>query len=58
MAAGAGLVIAKKLGILAIAGKFLFGFLKPLLIGLVVALAAFNNRIMGLFGRKNDTLEG
>ena len=58
VAAGAGIVIAKKLGLLAIAGKFLFGFLKPILVGIVALFAAFRHRIMGLFGRKTDELEG
>ena len=58
VAAGAGVLIAKKLGLLAIAGKFLFGFLKPILVGVVAMFAAFKNRIMGLFGRKTDVLEG
>jgi uncharacterized membrane-anchored protein len=58
VAAGAGLVIAKKLGLLAIFGKFFISFLKPILVGIAVAFAAFKNRIMGLFGRKTDELEG
>ncbi|MFM5918151.1 MAG: DUF2167 domain-containing protein [Novosphingobium sp.] len=58
VAAGAGLVIAKKLGLLAIVGKFLVSFLKPLLVGIAAMFAAFKNRIMGLFGRKTDPLEG
>lgn len=58
VAAGAGVLIAKKLGLLAIFGKFFFGFLKPILIGIVAVFAAFRNRIMGLFGRKTDELEG
>lgn len=58
VAAGAGLVIAKKLGLLAVFGKFFISFLKPILVGIAAAFAAFKNRIMGLFGRKTDELEG
>ena len=58
VAAGAGVLIAKKLGLLAIFGKVFFGFLKPILLGIVALFAAFRNRIMGLFGRKTDELEG
>jgi uncharacterized membrane-anchored protein len=58
VAAGAGVLIAKKLGLLAIFGKFFFGFLKPILVGIVALFAGFRNRIMGLFGRKTDELEG
>ena len=52
------MLIAKKLGLLAIFGKVFFGFLKPILLGIVALLAVFKNRIMGLFGRKTDELEG
>jgi len=58
VAAGAGLVIAKKLGLLAIFGKFFVSFLKPILVGIAALFAAFMNRIKGLFGRKTDPLEG
>ena len=58
VAAGAGLVIAKKLGLLAVFGKFFISFLKPILVGIAAIFAAFRNRIMGLFGRKTDELEG
>lgn len=54
VAAGVGVVVAKKLGILALALKFI----KPLLLGLFALFAAFRNRILGLFGRKTDPLEG
>ena len=50
VAAGAGVAVAKKLGILAI----LLKFLKPLLIGGAVVLAAFRNRIKRLFGMGDD----
>ena len=52
------MLIAKKLGLLAIFGKVFFGFLKPILLGIVALLAVFKNRIMGLFGRKTNELEG
>ena len=51
-------MIAKKLGLLAIFGKFFVSFLKPILVGIAAAFAALRNRIMGLFGRKTDPLEG
>ena len=54
VAAGVGVAVAKKLGILALGLKFI----KPLLIGLFALFAAFKNRILGLFGRKTDPLEG
>ncbi|MEQ1497023.1 MAG: DUF2167 domain-containing protein [Novosphingobium sp.] len=54
VAAGVGVAVAKKLGILAI----LLKFIKPLLFGLIALIAVFRNRIMGLFGRKTDPLEG
>ena len=57
-AAGAGIVIARKLGILALAGKFLCGFFKPILVTIVAAFAAFRSRITGLFRRKTDDLAG
>jgi uncharacterized membrane-anchored protein len=46
--------VAKKLGIFALLVKFA----KPLLIGLFALFAVFRNRIMGLFSRKSDPLEG
>ena len=58
VAAGAGVVIAKKLGLLAIFGKFFASFFKPILIGIVALFAAMKNRILSLFGRKTDPLEG
>lgn len=54
VAAGAGVAVAKKLGILAI----LLKFLKPILIGIVVLFGAFRNRILGLLRRNKDPLEG
>jgi uncharacterized membrane-anchored protein len=54
VAAGVGVALAKKLGFFAI----LLKFIKPILIGLFVLIAALRNRIMGLFGRKTDPLEG
>ncbi|WP_374527392.1 DUF2167 domain-containing protein [Novosphingobium sp.] len=54
VAAGVGVAAAKKLGLLAIFAKFL----KPLLVAVVVAFGALRNRIMGLFGRGRDELEG
>jgi len=54
VAAGAGLLVAKKLGLLAVFLKFL----KPLLIALVVGFAALRKRITKLFGRDKDPLEG
>lgn len=54
VAAGVGVAVAKKAGLFAI----LLKFIKPLLIGIGVLFAAMRNRIMGLFGRKTDDLEG
>lgn len=54
VAAGVGVAAAKKLGLLAVLAKFL----KPLLVGAVVLFGALRNRIMGLFGRSRDDLEG
>ena len=58
VAAGAGVLIAKKLGLLAIFGKIVFGFLKPILLGILALVAVFKNRIMALFGRTTNKLEG
>ncbi len=58
VAAGVGVAVAQKLGILAVAGKFLIGFIKPILIGLAAAFAAFKNKILGMFGRNRGPLEG
>ena len=58
VAAGAGVVIAKKLGLLAIFGKFFVSFFKPILLAVVAMFAAMKNRILSLFGRKTDPLEG
>ncbi|WP_426258463.1 DUF2167 domain-containing protein [Sphingomonas sp. DC1600-2] len=54
VAAGAGVVVAKKLGLLAI----VFGFWKVILGGLAVAGAAISRFFGKIFGRKRDTLEG
>jgi len=55
VAAGAGVAVAKKLGLLAI----LFGFGKWILAGLAVAGATMRRWIGGLFGRRErDVLEG
>lgn len=54
IAAGAGLVVAKKLGLLAVFLKFL----KPLIVVVLAGFAAFKNKIAGLFGRNKDPLEG
>jgi len=54
IAAGAGVAVAKKLGLFAI----LLKFLKPILLGLVVFFGAFKNSIMGLFRRNKGPLEG
>jgi uncharacterized membrane-anchored protein len=54
IAAGVGVAAAKKLGILALFAKFL----KPLLIGLVAAFAVLRKKIVGLFTRNKDPLEG
>lgn len=54
IAAGAGVAVAKKLGIFAI----LLKFLKPLLIGVVALFALMRNKIAGLFRKDNDPLEG
>ena len=54
VAAGVGVAVAKKLGIFAI----LLKFLKPLLIAVVAGFAVLKNKIMGLFGRNKDPLEG
>lgn len=54
VAAGAGMAAAKKLGMLAI----LLKFIKPILFGLFVFFVAFGKRILGLFGRKHEALEG
>lgn len=54
VAAGVGVAVAKKLGILAL----LLKFIKPILIGLVVAFGAFRGKIAALFRRKEDPLEG
>lgn len=54
VAAGAGVVVAKKLGLLALMLKFI----KPLLIAVVAGFAAFKNKLKGLFGRTKDPLEG
>ncbi|GGA03337.1 hypothetical protein GCM10010923_10240 [Blastomonas marina] len=50
VAAGAGVAMAKKLGIFAIILKFL----KPLLIGLVALFFVFKKKILGLFGIGDD----
>lgn len=54
VAAGVGVAVAKKAGFFAI----LLKFIKPLLIGIALLFAGLRNRIMGLFGRKTDDLEG
>lgn len=54
IAAGAGLVVAKKLGLLAIMLKFI----KPLLLAAAVTFGALRKKIAGLFGRRKDPLEG
>lgn len=54
VAAGLGVAAAKKLGFFAI----LLKFLKPILIGLVAAFAVLKNKVLGLFGRNKDPLEG
>lgn len=54
VAAGVGVAVAKKLGILAI----LLKFIKPILIGAVVLFGTFKNKILGLFRRNKDPLEG
>jgi len=55
VAAGAGVVVAKKLGLLAI----VFGFGKWILAGLAIAGATMRRWIGGLFGRRErDVLEG
>jgi len=54
VAAGVGVAVAKKLGLLAI----LLKFLKPILLGLVVAFGAFKNKVMNLFRRNKGPLEG
>lgn len=48
------MAVAKKLGILAI----LLKFIKPILIGAVVLFGTFKNKILGLFRRNKDPLEG
>lgn len=53
VAGGAGLAVAKKLGLLAI----LLKFIKPILLGLVVLLGLFGGRIRRLFGRKEEEVE-
>jgi len=54
VAAGAGIVVAKKLGLLAI----MFGFGKWILIGLAAVGATMRRWIGRLFNRQRDTLEG
>lgn len=54
VAAGLGVVAAKKLGLLAI----VLGLGKKLIVVFVAMFAALRNKIAGLFGRKRDTLEG
>ena len=54
IAAGAGVAVAKKLGLFAI----LLKFLKPILLGIVVAFGAFKNKILNLFRREKGPLEG
>lgn len=54
IAAGVGVAVAKKLGLLAI----LLKFLKPLLIAIAAGFAVLRKKIGGLFGRDKDPLEG
>lgn len=54
IAAGAGVAVAKKLGIFAI----LLKFLKPILLGIVVFFGTIAGRIKALFSRDKDPLEG
>lgn len=54
VAAGAGIVVAKKLGLLAI----MFGFGKWILIGLAAVGATMRRWIGKIFNRSRDTLEG
>ena len=54
VAAGAGIVVAKKLGLLAI----MFGFGKWILVGLAAVGATMRRWIGKLFNRQRDTLEG
>lgn len=54
VAAGAGIVVAKKLGLLAI----MFGFGKWILIGFAAVAATMRRWIGKLFNRQRDTLEG
>lgn len=54
VAAGVGVAMAKKLGILAI----LLKFIKPILLGLFVLFATFRGKIMGLFRRNRGSVEG
>jgi len=53
VAGGAGLAVAKKLGVLAI----LLKFIKPILFGLIVLLGAFGGRIRRWFGRREEEVE-
>lgn len=54
IAAGVGVAVAKKLGLLAI----LLKFIKPLIIALIAGIAAFKKRIAGLFRRDDDPWQG
>ena len=54
VAAGAGIVVAKKLGLLAI----MFGFGKWILVGLAAVGATMRRWIGKIFNRRRDTLEG
>jgi uncharacterized membrane-anchored protein len=54
VAAGAGIVVVKKLGILAI----MFGFGKWILVGLAAVGATMRRWIARIFSRQSDTLEG
>jgi uncharacterized membrane-anchored protein len=58
IAAGVGVAVVKKLGILAIIAKFFASFFKPILIAVVAGFAAFKKKLAGLFGRNKDPLEG
>jgi uncharacterized membrane-anchored protein len=53
VAGGAGLAVAKKVGVLAV----LLKFIKPILIGLMVLLGAFGGRIKRLFGKREEEVE-